>query len=106
VNAAKAVVAAIILLASGAASAQFKTAGEVSYKLSLGQGAEFIEMVGYVAGLADAGQGFLICIPRGTTLGYTLGVASRGLSAARGPSDAAAPLLIKALMAAYPCRAS
>ena len=55
-NAVKAAVAAIILLASGAASAQFKTAGEVSYKLSLGQGAEFIEMVGYVAGLADAGQ--------------------------------------------------
>lgn len=103
---ARTLIAAAILLASGAASAQSKTVGEVSYKLSLGQGNEFIEMLGYVAGLADAGQGFLICIPRGTTLGYTVGVASRGLSAARGPAEPAAPLLIRAMMAAYPCRAS
>ena len=101
---AKIIIYALALVVSTATNAQFKTVGEVSYKLSLGQGSEFIEMAGYVAGLADAGQGFIICIPRGTTLGYTLGVASRGLSAARGPNDAAAPLLIKAMIAAYPCR--
>lgn len=102
--AAKSIVAALIMVLSNAANAQFKTAGEVSYKLSLGRGSEFIEMIGYVAGLADAGQGFLICIPRGITLGYTLGVASRGLASARSQDEPAAPLLIKAMMAAYPCR--
>lgn len=97
--------AIVMLLAVGQAGAQYKTAGEVFAAANAGPGPEFVNALGYITGLVDAGYGFLICPPPGTSAATVMGVAVRGMrSAAKSINDPAAPVIIKALVAAYPCR--
>jgi len=100
-------IAATLALSCATASAQFRSAGEVLFNMSQPPSPQFVDSMGYVAGLWDAAVGFLICAPQGTTLAMAMNTAKRALvNSKEGPYAPAAPIIMRGLVAAYPCKQS
>lgn len=99
------IVALLLLAASGSASADYFSGNDLYQKmLSSGRLVDVAMFRGYVAGIQDAFNGHLFCVPEGVPLSQASAVVQKYLS--DNPklwNKPAKELVVSSLKSAYPC---
>lgn len=92
-------------LSVGQAHAEYISGNDLLSRLNSESYSDRGFALGYVAGVADALDGFILCIPEGVTIGQLKDITTTHLRAsAQTRHKSAAGLIMDALVAVWPCK--